>query len=168
MKTLTSTPRLYVGTYAKYNNGSIAGEWVDLEDYTDSSEFYAHCAELHSDEDDSEYMFQDYEGFPANLYCESGNVDAIYEYIDAIQESGLEQEIFDAGLTLGIPLESIEEAYVGSFDNDEDFAQEQAESCGALNDNAVWPYTCIDWERAARELMQDYNCANGHYFSANW
>ena len=26
-------PRIYVGTYAKYNAGSIAGQWLDLEDY---------------------------------------------------------------------------------------------------------------------------------------
>ena len=32
MKT-SQTPQIYVGTYAKYNNGSIFGEWVDLEIY---------------------------------------------------------------------------------------------------------------------------------------
>ena len=26
-------PRIYVGTYRKYNNGSIAGKWLELEDY---------------------------------------------------------------------------------------------------------------------------------------
>ena len=28
-----STARVYVGTYEKYNNGSIAGAWIDLEDH---------------------------------------------------------------------------------------------------------------------------------------
>ena len=28
-------PRIYVGTYAKYNDGSIAGKWLDLNDYED-------------------------------------------------------------------------------------------------------------------------------------
>ena len=31
--------KLYVGSYAKYNNGSIAGAWLELNDYGDSEEF---------------------------------------------------------------------------------------------------------------------------------
>jgi hypothetical protein len=38
-----------------------------------------------------------------------------------------------------------------------DFAQEEAESCGLVDDNARWPATCIDWERAASELQSDYS-----------
>ena len=46
-----TTPRIYVGTYAKYNNGSIQGEWLDLDDYTDKSDFIQACLELHDDEE---------------------------------------------------------------------------------------------------------------------
>jgi len=40
----------------------------------------------------------------------------------------------------------------------ETYAQELAEDCGMLDDkvSSSWPYTCIDWERAARELQMDY------------
>jgi hypothetical protein len=38
----------------------------------------------------------------------------------------------------------------------EEYAQELAEDIGAVNRNVEWPYTCIDWERAARELKSDY------------
>jgi len=38
----------------------------------------------------------------------------------------------------------------------EDYAQELADDIGAINSDAVWPNNCIDWERAARELQQDY------------
>jgi len=37
-----------------------------------------------------------------------------------------------------------------------DYAQELAEDCGMLNDSDRWPYTCIDWDRAARDLKMDY------------
>ena len=37
-----------------------------------------------------------------------------------------------------------------------DYAQELAEDCGMVDNRAVWPNTCIDWERAARELQYDY------------
>ena len=31
--------RIYVGTYAKYNNGSLQGEWVELSDFYDLDGF---------------------------------------------------------------------------------------------------------------------------------
>jgi antirestriction protein len=37
-----------------------------------------------------------------------------------------------------------------------EYAQELAEDIGAINHEASWPNTCIDWEQAARELRMDY------------
>ena len=42
-----SEAKVYVGTYAKYNNGSLSGAWLDLSDYSDKEEFYEACRELH-------------------------------------------------------------------------------------------------------------------------
>lgn len=64
-------PALYCGTYAKYNNGSIDGKWLRLTDYPDAKAFLQACRELHWDEADPEFMFQDFEGFPKDLYGES-------------------------------------------------------------------------------------------------
>ena len=47
-----SEAKVYVGTYAKYNNGSLSGAWLDLSDYSDKEEFYEACRELHKDEED--------------------------------------------------------------------------------------------------------------------
>lgn len=38
----------------------------------------------------------------------------------------------------------------------EDHARELAEDIGAVDENMGWPHSCIDWERAARELQMDY------------
>lgn len=38
----------------------------------------------------------------------------------------------------------------------ERYAEELADDIGAVDANATWPHTCIDWERAARELQIDY------------
>ena len=38
----------------------------------------------------------------------------------------------------------------------ETYARELADDIGAIKDGASWPYTCIDWEQAARELQMDY------------
>ncbi len=37
-----------------------------------------------------------------------------------------------------------------------EYAEELAEDIGAIDRNAKWPLTCIDWEEAARQLKQDY------------
>lgn len=61
-------------------------------------------------------------------------------------------------------LKDFEEAYCGEFGSDEDFAKDQAESIGAVDNNASWPNNCIDWEEASKQLMQDYNEQDGFYF----
>lgn len=69
-----------------------------------------------------------------------------------------------AGMGSGTDLSNFEEASCGKFDCDEDFARNMAEEVGAINSEAHWPHNCIDWEQAARELMQDYFEEGGHYF----
>jgi hypothetical protein len=60
MRHLENAPRIYVGTYGQYNNGSLFGKWFDLTDYSDLED----CFEFHKNEFDSdgcrpELMFQD-------------------------------------------------------------------------------------------------------------
>lgn len=77
-------PALYCGTYAKYNNDSIAGKWLKLRDYESASEFLQACRELHGDEDDPELMFQGCEGIPDELYGESlseADLQKLYDWV---------------------------------------------------------------------------------------
>ena len=39
----------------------------------------------------------------------------------------------------------------------EDYARELAEDIGALEKADAWPFTCIDWEKAADDLKMDYS-----------
>lgn len=43
-----------------------------------------------------------------------------------------------------------------SEDTFKDYAEELADDIGAIDENATWPLTCIDWEQAANELKVDY------------
>jgi len=38
----------------------------------------------------------------------------------------------------------------------ETYARDLAEDIGAINNDASWPNTCIDWKQAAEELQMDY------------
>jgi len=65
---MTTSPRIYVGTYAKYNSGSIAGKWLDLEDYSDKEAFLEACAELHKDEiPENLRSYFDYEAYARDM-----------------------------------------------------------------------------------------------------
>ena len=41
-----------------------------------------------------------------------------------------------------------------------DYAMELAADIGAIDNNASWPLTCIDWDQAARELQMDYSAVD--------
>ena len=58
----------------------------------------------------------------------------------------------------------LETYYSGEYRSDEDFAEEMAFGIGAVINDSSWPNYCIDWERAARDLMMDYSEENGYYF----
>lgn len=62
---------VYVGTYRKYNNGSINGKWLNLASYNNKQEFFGACKRLHRNEADPEFMFQDYENVPESMIGES-------------------------------------------------------------------------------------------------
>ena len=113
---------------------------------------------------EEEWIVCDHEDIPKQFVGEYDINSDFWEYLDILEGSSLDAEVFEAGLDCGIELENIEEAYSGHFDSDEDMAQELAESIGAIDENASWPMSCIDWEQAARELMFDYNESGGHYF----
>lgn len=60
-----------------------------------------------------------------------------------------------------------EDAYQGEYNSDKAFAENFADGIGAYDSSMEWPYNCIDWEYAARELMYDYSEAWNHYFRNN-
>lgn len=74
--------KIYVGTYRKYNNGSLHGAWLDLEDFSGKEEFLKACEELHSDEDQPELMFQDWEGIPSSFITESSIDERTWDWLD--------------------------------------------------------------------------------------
>jgi antirestriction protein len=163
------TIQIYVGTYAKYNNGSIEGAWIDLDDMSDADTFDETIRELHKDEVDPEFMFQDYEGFPSEFYSESGLDSRIWEYL-ALDDN--EREIVDAfldcfGDTQNV-FEDAQNAYYGKYDKDTDFAWELLETTGDYASIPTHLQGYFDIEAYARDLMYDFSSSNDHYFTTNW
>lgn len=57
-----------------------------------------------------------------------------------------------------------EEAYVGEFDSDIEFAYDMAESLNGDISGQGWPFYRIDWAAAAEDLMMDYTEQDRYYF----
>lgn len=95
----SGNPAVYVGTYYKYNCGSLYGMWVDLTSFLDYDDFMEFCHLLHIDEEDPEFMYQDYENFSSEWYSESCfdevTFDKILEYGNMNEEEFAEQLLDD-------------------------------------------------------------------------
>ena len=161
-------PSVYVGTYAKYNEGSLCGLWVDLPSFDDYDEFINFCKAIHADEEDPELMAQDYECFPRQWYNEGfmseEDFDHIKEYTEMCDKHSV--EAVDDYMELHDDLDNFEEAYCGEWDSEEDFARHIVDECYDLERTMGNLSQYFDYEAFARELfMYDYSMgANNHVF----
>lgn len=133
MNTNYEKPAIYVGTYSKYNACNLAGKWLNLSDYANRDEFLAACRELHSDESDPEFMFQDYECFPKRYYNESSAPPDEFwtEWLECEED---QREAFAVFLDNGSgdTLRDFQDAYLGTFRDLEAYAEDYIEQSGSL------------------------------------
>lgn len=158
------TIQVYVGTYAKYNNGSIKGAWIDLEGHDEES-FYEACAELHNDEVDPEFMFQDFEGFPKAFYSECSLDARVWAWLELEEYERDYYEAYLEGVDSKADFETARDCYHGQFDSDTDLAYEYVASTGLLSDVPENIKGYFDYEKFGRDLAYDFSALNGYYFS---
>lgn len=164
--------KIYVGTYKKYNEGSIFGRWMDLEDYYDLYEFYNACRELHQDEDDPEFMFQDFEDIPDSLISESWIDQDIYELVHF--EGDLEALMAFISIgnynCLSDYIESFNYAYLTKLEscNDELTALGYWAAEGGYYDIPEELENFVDYEKIGAYIQYDYNIINGYLFNNHY
>lgn len=149
--TKPDAPRVYVGTYAKYNSGSIKGAWLDLEDYGDRGEFYAACAKLHADEADPEFMFQDFENFPRSLYSESNVSDELFAWLELDDDDRELLAVYVDHVDQSGTIDQAREAFAGKADSEADWAEEWLNDTGGLEGVPEHLKNYIDFEAYARD-----------------
>lgn len=172
---------LYVGTYKKYNEGSLYGMWVDLEKVYDAEEFFEVCAKLHDDEDgDAEYMFQDFQGFPEEFYSESMNEEEIQRIIDFINLDEDEQELLEDYCE--IQCESIgdfqdfmdraKDSWMGKYSDFREFTDQMADeqiSCFSLGKDTEFFERYFDYDKWENDMDYDYAIgSNGNVFNTSY
>ena len=164
--------RIYVGTYAKYNEGSLRGKWIDLSECYDHDEFIEVCHELHQDEEEPEYMFQDWENIPDSLIDESNLEENFFELRDELDRlNDTEKEAFwtwAEGNNIKLTqdaydlVKSFQSAYIGSYASKEEFAEELVRMENDLSDFAL---SYFDFSKYADDLFDtDYWYKNGYVF----
>ena len=167
---LSGNPALYVGTYGKYNSGSLQGAWIDLSTFSDASEFTLWCEEvLHCNEADPELMFQDFENFPEAMYSESANDEELQKIWDWMEYSEEEREIlqeyWDEVDSKADPDTILERhVYSGDFS---DFAYQEAEEMIACSNAPECVSRYFDYEAWERDLKFDYYVTSNHVFTTN-
>lgn len=145
MITESTQARIYVGTYGKYAAGSIKGQWLNLEDYADKDAFLSACAELHKDEADPEFMFQDMEGIPHGMADEGFVTDELFEWLDLHESDRDMLAAYCAAMGQKMSMEDAQDAFAGIHADGAAFAESIAEETGAIpKDFPSW--ISIDWE----------------------
>ena len=170
-----SEARIYVGTYAKYNEGSLRGKWIDLSECYDQDEFMEVCHELHQDEEEPELMFQDWGNIPDSLIDESNLEENFFELRDELDRlNDTEKEAFwtwvegnNIKLTQDAYdlVKSFQSDYIGSYASREDFAEELAKMENDLPDFAL---IYFDFSKYADDLFcTDFWYKDGYVFRNN-
>lgn len=165
---LSDNPKVYCGTYYKYNCGSIRGLWVDISTFDCYDDFIDFCNAIHADEDDPELMFQDYECFPEKWYCEScpdeewfKNIKQYIELCDCYRTDAVDAFIEWEGAQM----EDFDDCYLGSFDSEEDFARLYVEKKYDLESKMGELSIYFDYESYARDLFKgEFYYSDGYVF----
>ena len=164
-----NTPAVYVGTYGKYNEGSVFGEWIDITKFDDYDAFIEVCRRLHADEEDPELMIQDYENFPYCWYSESIMDEETFEKIQKYANMD-DKSLFDAyyEATGDESIEKCLESYMGDFDSEEDFAEHIINECYDLDRMMGHLKYYFNYEAYAKDLFRDgYVFSDGKVFDTN-
>jgi antirestriction protein len=176
--TENNAPRVWVGCLACYNGGRLVGAWVDAAEAADMAEDFDayNGGEVWSNEFDNEqrraHLAEGHEEFwcfdHGNMRglvkgeCSPTEAQRIGALVEAIQADGHDvAAVADwAGYTGEIltgwdrpTREAFEDAYQGEHDSEEAFAQQLAHDLDGVTGEESWPLSCIDWERAARDLF---------------
>ena len=169
--TITDQASAWIGCLGCYNNGSLFGKWVpgieaaDLEaaglaKVETVGEYTApRCVRCFGDE----FAVLDHENYYGFIEGECGVTEAqeAAELIASIEAQGIDIAAAAAWISYtgqAWDRSSFEDSFQGEHDSFQEFAEELARDIyGDEIDAARWPFSCINWEHAARELSWDYH-----------
>jgi antirestriction protein len=161
---ITNQMAVYVGTYGKYNDGSIYGAWIDLTLIKDEEDFNDLCAEIHKDEQDPEFMLQDWQSIPSRYISESGLSAEFWDYLEAYNGTS-NTEALKKFVDYGYSPENFSSYYMGEFDSEQEYAEALLDETGELEQIPQHLRYYFDYESYASDLfINDYLFIDGSVF----
>jgi antirestriction protein len=167
--------KIYCGTYAKYNDGSIQGAWIDVTELS-KEEFFEKCKELHSDEEDPEFMFQDNDTeskLLRDMISESGIDTEFWDLKETMLElSDSELEAFEVYVSNGhnADIRQFKDdfyIYLDDYNLEEAFGQFLLEESGAISSLPQWAQMYFDYEEYGRDMLINSFWHDGGYIFHN-
>jgi antirestriction protein len=151
-------PRIYVASLSDYNAGRLHGRWIDATQDREAilNEIEAMLGES-PEAVAEEFAIHDYDDFGGIRLGEWEDLDHVCKLAAALVAHGPAFATWYGGADVNASTslaEQFQEAYCGEFTSLADYAEELATETGEVTETqlAMWPYTCINWERAGREL----------------
>jgi antirestriction protein len=161
---ITDQMAVYVGTYGKYNDGSIYGAWIDLTLIKDEDDFNELCEAIHYLENDAEFMFQDWQSIPSRYISESGFSAEFWDYLEAYNGTS-NTEALKKFVDYGYTPENFSSYYMGEFDSEQEYAEQLLDETGELEQIPSHLRYYFDFEKYADDLfINDFVFIDGSVF----
>jgi antirestriction protein len=157
-------PRIYVASLSDYNAGRLHGRWINAnqtaaELEVEINDMLGDSPEVRLGYIPEEWAIHDYEGFGPLSIGEHEDLETIADLVEALNDHGEAYLAYadHVGLECASPADFMD-VYCGVWSSMADYAQELAEDIASSREEALlmsegsWPFSCIDWERAGREL----------------
>jgi len=165
--------RVHYWELSNYNGGKLIGRWFDLDGLTHDEhlqEITDWMEELSETTGDlcEEWIVGDTEDIPDGFVGVYHISSEFFDLQEAASRSGLDIEVFMAGIECGIDINDIDDAYAGSYANDIAYAEEYIDSTGMLSELPENLRFYFDVELFTQDLMREMYSHDGHYFYSNY
>ena len=158
---------VYVGTYHKYNCGSLDGAWVDLESFHNEKELMEFLYRLHADESEPELMVQDFMNFPRRFYSESmtdSDFAELYKWLNLDEEEREMCAEYWKEIDESASVDEIADRLVYSGDSNEYFDELAEEAFSDYNVPNFLQF-CFDYDKWREMCKFDYRVTRNFVFT---
>jgi antirestriction protein len=158
-------PRIYAACLASYNSGRLYGAWIDCEGKSgdDIRADISRMLKGSPEPSAEEWAIHDHEGFAGLITSEWPDLDDVAAMAEGLALDGSERLGFlflahDRNISASDALSQAGEVCIFQSDAHDlaaDYAQELCDDTipEFRKRSSRWPFACIDWEQAGRELL---------------
>ena len=160
-----NSPAVYVGTFHKYNSGSLFGAWMKLDEFSSRDEFIEAALKLHKDEEDPELMFQDWENVSDFFISESYVEPDLWDWLELDEGDRQLLIAYRNDVEADGTIDDARDHLIGRYESFREYADEVADEM--LHGVAEFAQRYFDYAAFARDLEYDYtvaDCEDGDVF----